>query len=86
MYDASMRVTRSLALVSIWYAEPTMRHEPMPLARARSTALVSLESWSTTSTSGTRKAVVAAHRARTVASYAGTGEVPADLCVGVARR
>ncbi len=42
----------SLALVFLWYAEPTMRHEPMPLAKARNTALVNLGSWSTTSTSG----------------------------------
>jgi hypothetical protein len=38
----------TLALVFLWYAEPTMRHEPMPLAKAQNTALVSLESWSTT--------------------------------------
>jgi hypothetical protein len=42
----------TLALVFLWYAKPTIRHEPMPLAKAWNTALVNLESWSTTSTSG----------------------------------
>ena len=42
----------TLALVFLWYAEPMMRHEPMPLAKARNTSLVNLGSWSTTSTSG----------------------------------
>jgi hypothetical protein len=34
----------TLALVFLWYAEPTMRHEPQPLAKARNTSLVNLES------------------------------------------
>jgi hypothetical protein len=42
----------TLALVFLWYAEPTMRLEPMPLAKARNTSLVNLGSLSTTSTSG----------------------------------
>ena len=42
----------TLALVFLWYAEPTMRHEPMPLTKARNTSLVNLGSWSTTNTSG----------------------------------
>jgi hypothetical protein len=27
----------TLALVFLWYAEPTMRHEPMPLAKGKFT-------------------------------------------------
>jgi hypothetical protein len=36
----------TFALVFLWYAEPTMKHEPMPLAKARNTAaaLVNLQS------------------------------------------
>ena len=34
----------TLALVSLWYAEPTMRHEPMLLTKARNTSLVKLAS------------------------------------------
>ncbi len=33
--DALARST--LAVVFLWYAEPTMRHEPQPLAEARNT-------------------------------------------------
>ncbi len=32
----------TLALVFLWYAEPTMRLEPKPLAKARNTSLVNL--------------------------------------------
>ncbi len=39
------QVARStLALAFLRYAEPTMRHEPMPLAKAQNTSLVNLES------------------------------------------
>ena len=34
----------TLALVFLWYAEPTMRHEPMPLTKAWNTADVNLGS------------------------------------------
>ena len=42
----------TLALVLLWYAEPTRRHEPIFLRKARNTLLVNLASWSITSTSG----------------------------------
>ena len=42
----------SLVLVFLWCAEPTTRHEPMLLTKARNNSLVNLAAWSTTTTSG----------------------------------
>jgi hypothetical protein len=45
-----------------------MRHEPIPLARAWNTALVTLETWSTTSTSG-KPSPDRRHMSRMIAEY-----------------
>ena len=42
--DVTPLARSTLALVFLWYAEPTMRHEPMLLTKARNTSLVNLGS------------------------------------------
>jgi hypothetical protein len=69
-------VRSTLALVFLWYAEPTMRHEPMLLTKARNTSLVNWGSWSTTRTSG-KPAPLRRHMSRMMAA--------ASAAVAVAR-
>ena len=67
-------VRSTSALVFLWYAEPTMRHEPMLLTKARNTSLVNLGWWPTTSTSE-NPALDREHMSRMIAvvSVAGDG-------------